>query len=438
MRGGKRSSLTVALGLLMALLAILPGGLARGEKPDGGEISAAQAPIMQYVRVTDNFVNDGGSAVAYNSVRQEFLVVWTQLIDDDNWHIYAQRISSAGSLLGSAIAIDTSGQNSAPDVAYDAWNDRYLVVYDYAYSSVDHDIYGRVVQGDGTLPYLIQAIDTSITSQSSPCVAYNSQDHEYLVVYQSETTAGSQLDTIVGRRVASDGTLVGTAPTTIASTVTRFPDVAYNSTLNQYLVVYQRLQSGGDRDIQAHRVANNLGLVGSEFGVCTDSYAQVAPAVAAGRNEYLVVWEDSEPGHAADYNAFGRRVLGNGTPQGAAGGFFIGVGSEDIWDVVPAVAYAGPYGYLVSWVYMEGSGTVDWHWDVYGAYVLGGTDQRAGSSFGIDTYSADQDLPAVACAPNGDCLVTENDAYFAGDLEISGWFVRLHRIYVPLTLRNAP
>ena len=439
MKGLKRASRTVGLALLMILLAIFSSGPAHGERAGGRELSVSQAPVTEHIRITYNSVQDGAAAVAYNNVRDEFLVVWMQDTGSGNYGIYAQRVSSAGSLISTAIAVDTVGYNEYPDVAYDPWSDQYLVVYDYYYATDDTDIYGQLVLGDGILLGSPQLIDVSLGLQVGAHVAYNSQDHEYLVVYASETGTGTSQYTVAGRRVGSDGVPIGTAPTTIAGTYSTWPDVAYNAALNQYLVAYQQLESGGGgaRDIYARRVTNTLQMIENEFGVCVRSYSQVTPAVAAGPNEYLIAWEDSRPGTAL-HNTYARRVLGNGTPTGPAGGFLIGAASDALFDAWPAVAYGPNYAYLVVWTYMEGYGTVDWHWDIHGAYVIPGTDQVAGSAFGIDTTSGDQNYAQVACASSGDCLTVEDDGFYVTSGEIGGWFTRLNRICLPLALRGGP
>jgi len=439
MRQASRKCLTISMASLMVLLVVFSDGPVHGERAGGRELSMSQAPVTEWIRITNNSVAETVPAVAYNNVRDEFLVVWMQDTGSGNYGIYGQRVSSAGSLLGSAIAIDTAGYNECPDVAYDPWSDQYLVVYDYHWASDDADIWGRLVKGDGTVPYSAMPIDQSSGFQLAAHVAYNSQDHEYLVVYASETGTSTSQYTVAGRRVGSNGSVIGPGPTPIAGTYSTWPDLAYNAALNQYLVAYQQLESGGGGgyDIHARRISHTLELIDSEFGVCVRSDGQLTPAVAAGPNEYLIAWEDTRSGTGL-YDTYARRVLGNGTPVGPAGGFLLGAASDGVYDAWPAVAYGPNYAYLVVWTYMEGYGTVDWHWDTYGAYVLPATDQLAGSAFGIDTTTGDQKYAQVACASTGDCLTAESDGSFGDYGEISGWFTRLNRICLPLALTGGP
>jgi hypothetical protein len=85
-----------------------------------------------------------------------------------------------------------------------------------------------------------------------PAVAYNSTDHEYLVVWSEYIYNGAiWINWVMGQRVGEDGTLLGNA--FVVYPVGVNPVVAYNSSLNEYLVgfnpgsgfVGQRVSSSG-------------------------------------------------------------------------------------------------------------------------------------------------------------------------------------------------
>jgi hypothetical protein len=69
----------------------------------------------------------------------------------------------------------------------------------------------------------------------NPSVAYNSQTHEYLVVWVEASSSG--MGPLMGRRVTESGTVTGSA-ITIASIAWGKTSVAYNPAQNQFLVVY--------------------------------------------------------------------------------------------------------------------------------------------------------------------------------------------------------
>ncbi|MBN1976977.1 MAG: hypothetical protein JW918_06210, partial [Anaerolineae bacterium] len=177
----------------------------------------------------------------------------------------------------------------------------------------------------------------------------------------------------------------------------------------------------------------NFGTLSSEKTICGDSYDQDSPAVAAGPNEYLVVWEDGTSG-TSDYDIYARRVSGDGVPQGDPGGFSIASSGTEA-RIEPDVAYGNVYGYLVTWRYASGGTTGD---DVYGQFVKPGQDAPSDSQFVIDDGSSSQRDPALACGARGDCLVVEEDSWPGGDYEIRGRFVLAYHVHLPLVLRDFP
>ncbi|MGB7115892.1 MAG: hypothetical protein WBD56_07085, partial [Anaerolineales bacterium] len=76
---------------------------------------------------------------------------------------------------------------------------------------------------------------------------------------------------------------------------------------------------------------------------------------------------------------------------------------------------------------------------VYGRYAMPGRDIGVGSEFALDNDVQAQKFPAVACTPNGDCLMDEEDNNsVGGDFEIRGRLVwpYIVPLYLPLVLRN--
>ncbi len=431
-------TLVLTLGLLMALVAIPDQGLAQPVSA-GTDPAAVQSPILDpFINIWVDTVDNRLPAVAYNSNHDEYLVVWYNDQGGGTWDIYARRVRGDGTLLSNFCVVSDAGKkNWQPDVSYSPTQDEYLIVYTYEVNSNDYDIWARLVKWDGSdlgnARYAEFPINQDNDKQWNPAVAYSSQNNEYLVVYEN-WWAGSLRD-IDARRVDRDGTALGGASGVNIATGTGeervFPDVAYNEARNEYLIAYT-FGVGSNGNIYGKVASANLGTLSSEIHICDDSYDQDFPAVAAGPDEYLVVWEDGTSG-TDDYDIFARRVSGTGTLQGAPGGFEIdGVGDNNL-HVDPAVAYGAGYGYLVAWRYYDPGASGQ---DVYGRYVMPGQDSPAGDEFAIDNGPDSQAYPAVACASSGDCLVVEEDNWPIGDYEIRGRFVRPYHVYLPLALRN--
>jgi len=424
MKRVKRASSTFCLGLLMTLLAVSPSGPVYGERSAHPELETLQAPITNWIRITENSELDLGGKVAYNSVRHEFLVVWPH--GGEGGSCYGQRISPARTLIGGAFVIAPS----CLDVAYDPSSDRYLVVGSWYNSETSsYDLSAQLVEGDGTVSVLPNLVDNSEGYLGPAAVTYNSQDHEYLVVYGS----GDDYN-VLGRLVGANGVPIGPGPTPIAGPWYGGPDVAYNEARNRYLVVYQSLYGATTADdIYARWLTNTLNMPQKQVGVCVDStYEQSSLAVAAGPDEYLVVWGDERPADGTFLSVYGRRLVGDGIPVGPAGGFFVGRNTKEAHRAFPAVAYWPGFAYLAVWAYAPNYGD-DYSWNTYGAYILPGTDALTGSPFDIDATLGYQNNAAVACAPRGVCLMTESD-YFYDPAELSGWFIEAIRRFMPLAL----
>jgi hypothetical protein len=437
--------LALTLGLIVALFGVAGGGLTRPVNADdagpgegfGGAVTLAPQ-LGSFIDIWVDDVENYTPAVAYNSNHDEYLVVWENYRPATATRdIYAQRVGSDGSLKSWFCVVHASGsENWQPDVSYSPTQDEYLIVYTYEVNANDYDLWARRVSWNGSSIYSEFAINQDADYQLNPSVAYNSQDDEYLVVYENWWSGG--MHDIDARRVrASDGTPLGNASgvniATGAGELRSAPDVAYNAARNEYLIAYT-YQSGptADGDIYGKVASANLGTLSGEIQILWNANLQNSVAVTAGPDEYLAVWQD---GPSSTYRTiYSRRVSGTGTTPDPS--FVIADHSNVLAE--PAVGYGSGYGYLVTWAFDTGSAV----YDVYGRYVMPGQSSAAGNEFTIDGTAHSQEEPAVACAPSGDCLVVEEDNYespaTAGDYEIRGRFVEPYNVYLPLILRNYP
>jgi len=428
----------LALGSLVAIMAIPDKGLAQPLRAKS-QPAAMQSPILDpFINIWVDTVDNLEPAVAYNSNHDEYLVVWYN-DRGATWDIYAQRVGGDGTLRSwFCVSHDTGFHNYDPAVVYNPDQDEYLIAWVYDSVITGSDIWARLVKWDGSdlgnPRYAEFPMNQDNDTQWNPAVAYNSQNNEYLVVYENWWAGG--LRDIDARRVNKDGTALGPASGVNIATGSGqervFPDVAYNEARNEYLIAYT-FGVGSNGNIYGKVAFANLGTLSSEIHICDDSFDQDFPAVAAGPDEYLVAWEDGI-WTTNDYDIYARRVSGDGTPQGSAGGFSI-AGATTNLRVDPAVAYGAGYGYLVAWRYYDPGSSGQ---DVYGRYVMRGQNSASGDEFAIDNDWDSQANPAIACALSGDCLLVEEDNLPSppGDYEIRGRFVRPHRVTLPLVLRN--
>jgi hypothetical protein len=410
---------------LLALLTMWPGSLRAQSLLE--EAAVDWAPRMSsFVTVWDDDINNCDPVVAYNSKRDQYLVVWWSAHTLTR-EVAAARFNSRGALLSSFIVVqDAAKMNWLPAVAYSPVQDEYLVAYTYAHSTTDFDIYARRIKWDGSWIGPPIPINTDLGKQWYPAVAYNSHDDEYLVVYENYWADGSR-DIAAQRIRASDGAPLSWRNIAAApGTVRRLPAVAYNAARNNYLIAYT-FQHPGDGDIYARITSANMGVLGPELHLVDNTFHQDGVALAAGPDEVLAVWEDGpSPTHRTIY---GRRITGAGDLQP-----YIPIGDEvnQVFTEV-AVAHSELYGYLVTWRHALAPDD----WDIHGRFVRAGNNAAWQQRFWIDATPRHQKSPDVACDSGGECLVVYEDDWQNGvEYDIGGRIVQGHRFYVPLTLRH--
>ncbi len=258
--------------------------------------------------------DDWWPAVAYSETSGIFLVVREDERDPfgRGSDIYGRRVGSDGKATGPEIRISGKGASEddrSPAVAWNKTDDEFLVVWaDYRQEPMyGSEIWGQRVDADGSLVGANFRISSGVTDQLNPAVAWNQTKNEYLVVWEDHRNGGFNGDDIYGRRVAADGTVVEAkdfliseheAPGTDQQSYEKFPDVAWNSTLHDYLVVWQDIEAGSGRgwEIYGRMVTGEGALDGGEFRICglaaTSNEQWPAVAYSKANGSYLVVWMD--------------------------------------------------------------------------------------------------------------------------------------------------
>jgi len=221
--------------------------------------------IGDMIKVSDtagSTVGTGADArepsVAYDQEHDQYLVVWkadTRVNGQDE--VFGQLVDRNGNKVGGEILIATSSSTSEdarkPDVAYNATEDEYLVVWKkiVAGTTAD-DVYGQRVSHDGALvgsEIAISQLDTD-RGATTPVVAYNNGENEFVVAWDSNNGA-DMIKRIYGQRlIYSGGSLIESGSDFQISdlsgaSTSEEPDVAYNSVSNQYLVTWKGKFSAG-------------------------------------------------------------------------------------------------------------------------------------------------------------------------------------------------
>jgi len=132
-------------------------------------------------------------------------VAWEDCRNNDE-DIYGQLVDADGTLLGANLPIEAlmAGDQTCPDVATDG--EDFLVVWQGDQTGTPV-IYGHVVEGNGhVIPVLHTISQGGGVACQEPAIAYNATADEYLVVFQYDEGDPIELH---GRRVTPAGALPG-------------------------------------------------------------------------------------------------------------------------------------------------------------------------------------------------------------------------------------
>jgi len=362
---------------------------------------------------------DHQPSLAYDPENNRFLVVYFKVDGSGTvYDIYGQLLSPDGTAVGPEFAVSNAVNNQQyPSVAYDSVNQRFLVVLQDFRNGSDTDIYGQLVNADGSLygAGITSGVNFTISNavgyQYNPSVAYDSVNQRFLVAWM-DYRSGSSYD-IYGQMVNADGSLYGAGITSgVNFTVSNalnyqyYPSVAYDSVNQRFLVAWQD-ERNGNNDIYGQLVNADGSLYGAgitsgvNFTISNALNAQYAPSVAydSVNQRYLVAWYDYRSGA---WDIYGQVVNADGSLYGAGitSGVNFTISNALGYQQSPSMAYDSVnQRFLVVWQ-DERNGPSD----IYGQVVnadgsLYGVGITSGVNFTISATSSNKFDPAVAYNP---------------------------------------
>jgi hypothetical protein len=292
-----------------------------------------------------------GPKAVYNSTSHEYLVVWHgqggQASPDATFEIYGQRLSRAGAELEKDFRISTTTDlgkimgsfvraSSHADVAWNSTDNQYLVVWDamgQPEEIIRTEVFGQLLNATGVAVGKNFRISNTNDQGAEfnavmPALAYNSKNNQYMVVWTGPSKNKSQNE-IWAQALSASGAQVGKGngdflvsqvSTNIGSDRdSSLPQVAYNSSSNEYLVVFQANAVQGVDNVQANEVfgqridaATLLEKGPNDFRISNTpgSFMNRAdnPRVAFNSKtlEYMVVWRGVRTD--SPFEIFGQRV----------------------------------------------------------------------------------------------------------------------------------
>jgi hypothetical protein len=234
---------------------------------------------------------------AYSPSAAKYLVVW----EDhhwgwgDEWDIYGRFVSAAGVPQGGIFGVGWEYENHmmAPAVACNSTTGEFLVVWEFAYSDVDHDIWGRLVAGDGTLISDWLDVATSSNNEYAPAVCYNPDLNEYLIVYERRSGADPVTPRdLVCTRLGAAGEQIATADVIATTADECQPDITYGFHSDKYIVVYRTPNATWtDLNIHACLLSGDGTPAGAPFSANWQPGHDQNPTVAfdSENNEFFVM-----------------------------------------------------------------------------------------------------------------------------------------------------
>jgi hypothetical protein len=310
----------------------------------------------------------------------------------------------------------------------------YLVVWsgdDTSLADDENEIFGQAINAATGAPLVgnIQLSDMGPSlnadyDATNPAVAYDSDDEEFVVVWQGDDDTGSLVDNefeIFGQRLEAPITLIGgnlrlsdMGPNGDPNYDAFEPAAAYDSAANEYLVVWRGDDDTGtlvdnELEIFGQRVsaANGYELGANDFRISdmgpdgSTVYGALEPAAAysSAANEYLVAWRGSDdgPGLAlGEYEIFGQRFAGATSSQVGTNDFRLSDmgpdGDAAFAAFSPALAHNAAGGeYLVVWEGEDDAGgLVDDEFEIFGQRLNAATGAEAGGDTRLSAMGADK------------------------------------------------
>jgi hypothetical protein len=296
-------------------------------------------------------------AVAYNATNDEYLVVWMYNANGDGstYEIWGRTVAWNGGYMNPEFQIITWPNRTfwTPRVAWNSYRNQYLVVWSAHETATltPTDVSNALLAADGTK--LFGTIIVSADQPHQPDVTYNVATDEYLVVWRSMWTPGD--GDIRAARLAGDAATVVNPPGELVVSALAEDQMLPAVTTNQqhrYLVVWQHAYPSPpyDWDIRGQELDVTGNLVGNEIDFANSADDETAPQVVArpgfGR-EYLAVWQRTTSSGEAIWAA----------TWGDAGTTYYGeIAAAAFWNnESPAVAAGRPSFFIV----YEGDATGD-------------------------------------------------------------------------------
>jgi hypothetical protein len=242
-------------------------------------VSNSKAPTDQFNSTVTYLDMGTGSKGVY-------LAVWEDL-RDGNSDIVGAIIDPQSKVVSSNFPITAgNGRQQVPSVAANTNDKEFLVVWQDERNSIGStwDLYGQRVKQDGTLIGGNFRITNKSYDSCIAAISYNSKNNEYMIVWSDllKTWVSCR---IYGKVISHDGKTIGktfqVAGSPQSSEIHKNPSIAYNSKQNRFMVVWEKW--GSYYPYKYFSISGQcFDAAGNKIGYGTD----VSPAPPAGTGSY--------------------------------------------------------------------------------------------------------------------------------------------------------
>ncbi len=261
-----------------------------------------------------------------------------------------------------------------------------LSYWTYANTFITNDFRISTTNIDGNADY----------DAEKPVVVYNATDDQYLVVWESNRVVGlTDRNELYGQLLSNSGTPVGASfqitdmGTINSDNLVSRPKVVYNSTDNQFLVVWEGTENGSSPRIFGQLLSNTGAKVGNYFTIHSSNAYHPNLTYSPLDNNYLVVFRGSDANltQGSETEILGQFLHNTGAFKGSL--FKIsdmGPAGQDLHAYYPSCVYNSTDDqYIVAWV---GENSTSFDYAIWGQ-VLQSDGVLKGTNFQIG------DLPSV-------------------------------------------
>jgi hypothetical protein len=253
--------------------------------------------------------------VAYGRAQDEFLVTWTNAPSGQPTYISARRVYADGSGFPANPFLVSSGPENRDyqDVAYNLVRNEYLVTWDVRKSGTDLDIWGVRLSATGSAlsggdPSTVGefAIAGWPAAEERPAVASCAGKDQYLVAWQSDKDTGGADSAIYARYLSGDAVPGNVYLVDDTTSPEINVDIGSNATGQSYILAWQSRYTNLKYGVIGS-VSYPNETIGPAFVIMPPVPAQDRnhPTVGGGYSNSLVAWEHQRNG-GTNYDIHGR------------------------------------------------------------------------------------------------------------------------------------